>query len=256
MSLPPQISTEKADTALYLVLNSDTHYYLQAITFFSPVSYLKFMYVCAIKQYNHNHIIKMNKSYLTKNILIVSAIIAMVLLVSTGCKDKATESGQSQSVASKGIAYVELDSVIAHFDMAIDKTAELTEKQTNSEAELTAKSQAFDRDVRDYQTKVTKGLVTRATAAEIEQTLQQQQQNLLALRDEMAYNLNEESVVAQRQVLEYINMYLAEYNKDHNFQFILAKQFPGPILYSDTALDITPGVTEGLNAKYAAEKAK
>ncbi|MCK7539382.1 MAG: hypothetical protein MZV63_54975 [Marinilabiliales bacterium] len=53
---------------------------------------------------------------------------------------------------------------------------ELEEKTKNSEAELTAKSQAFDRDVRDYQNKAQKGLITRATAAEMEQTLAQQQQ--------------------------------------------------------------------------------
>lgn len=151
---------------------------------------------------------------------------------------------------------MELDSVIAHFDMATDKSTELEEKTKNSEAELASKSQAFDRDVRDYQNKVQKGLVTRATAAEIEQTLQQQQQTLLARRDEMAYNLNEESVVAQRQVLEYINEYLVEFNNDRGYQYILAKQFPGPVLYSDTTLDVTADVVAGLNAKYNAEKAK
>ena len=198
----------------------------------------------------------MNRSYLVRNTILLAAVTVIGVLVSGGCKNQNTQPDQSQTAISKGIAYVELDSVIAHFDMATDKTAELVEKQKNSEAELTAKSQAFDRDVRDYQTKASKGLITRATAAEMEQTLGQQQQNLLALRDQMAYNLNEESVVAQRQVLEYINLYLVEFNKTRNFQYILAKQFPGPVLYSDTSLDVTKEVIDGLNAKYAAEKAK
>jgi outer membrane protein len=90
----------------------------------------------------------------------------------------------------------------------------------------------------------------------MEQTLAQQQQTLLARRDEMAYNLNEEGLVAQRQVLEYINQYLAEFNADRGFQYILAKQFPGPILYSDSTLDVTTDVITGLNAKYNAEKTK
>lgn len=175
-----------------------------------------------------------------------------------GC-GKNKPAGVNEAAANRnhgGIAYVELDSVIANFDMAKDKATELEEKTKSSEAELASKSQAFDRDVRDFQNKVQKGLVTRATAAEMEQTLQQQQQTLLARRDEMAYNLNEESLVAQRQVLEYINMYLAEFNADRGFQYILAKQFPGPILYSDTSLDVTADVIAGLNAKYNAEKAK
>jgi outer membrane protein len=72
----------------------------------------------------------------------------------------------------------------------------------------------------------------------------------------MAYNLNEESLVAQRQVLEYINQYLTEFNADHGYEYILAKQFPGPILFSDTSLDITEAVVTGLNTKYNAEKTK
>ncbi len=198
----------------------------------------------------------MNKSYFVRNLLLVSAVTAIGVLLASGCKQKDAAGTQNQSAEAKGIVYVELDSVIANFNMAEDLTTSLQDKQKNSEAELTSKSQAFDRDVRDYQNKAQKGLITRATAAEMEQTLSQQQQNLLALRDEMAYKLNEESLVAQRQVLEYINQYLIEYNKTHHYQYILAKQFPGPVLLSDTTLDITADVTAGLNAKYLAEKTK
>ena len=198
----------------------------------------------------------MNKSYFVRNLLLVSAVTAIGVLLASGCKQKDAAGTQNQSAEAKGIVYVELDSVIANFNMAEDLTTSLQDKQKNSEAELTSKSQAFDRDVRDYQNKAQKGLITRATAAEMEQTLSQQQQNLLALRDEMAYKLNEESLVAQRQVLEYINQYLVEYNKTHHYQYILAKQFPGPVLLSDTTLDITADVTAGLNAKYLAEKTK
>ncbi len=200
----------------------------------------------------------MNKRSVAGNTLIIAVIIAAGALLATGCgKNQAAGTGESGvSKNHGGIAYVELDSVIARFDMAKDKATELEEKTKNSEAELASKSQAFDRDVRDFQNKVQKGLVTRATAAEMEQTLQQQQQTLLARRDEMAYNLNEESLVAQRQVLEYINQYLAEFNAERGYSYILAKQFPGPVLYSDTTLDITVDVVAGLNAKYNAEKAK
>lgn len=199
----------------------------------------------------------MNRSSVSRNILTISVLAVAGLLITAGCGKNTTAAGEEKSrEAASGIVFVELDSVIANFNMAKDKTSELETKTKNSEAELTAKSQAFDRDVRDYQNKAQKGLITRATAAEMEQTLAQQQQNLINLRDQMAYNLNEEGMVAQRQVLEYINQYLVEYNAEHGYQYILAKQFPGPILFSDSTLDITAGVIAGLNAKYVAEKTK
>jgi len=200
---------------------------------------------------------EMNRTSLFKNTLILSVLVIAVALVTGSCNKTGATTADVRSAEFKGgIAFVELDTIIARFDMAKDKSSELETKTKNSEAELTAKSQAFDRDVRDYQNKAQKGLITRATAAEMEQTLAQQQQNLLALRDQMAYNLNEEGVVAQRQVLEYINTYLVEFNADHGYQYILAKQFPGPILFSDSTLDITTDVIAGLNAKYNAEKSK
>jgi len=199
----------------------------------------------------------MNRTSLFKNTLILSVLVIAVALVTGSCNKTGATAADVRSAEFKGgIAFVELDTIIARFDMAKDKSSELETKTKNSEAELTAKSQAFDRDVRDYQNKAQKGLITRATAAEMEQTLAQQQQNLIALRDQMAYNLNEEGVVAQRQVLEYINTFLVEFNAEHGYQYILAKQFPGPILYSDSTLDITTDVIAGLNAKYNAEKSK
>ena len=200
----------------------------------------------------------MNRISVAGNTLIIAVLVAAGALMTTGCgKNQPAGTAEAAELkAGSAIALVGLDTVIARFDMAKDKATELEEKTKNSEAELASKSQAFDRDVRDFQNKVQKGLVTRATAAEMEQTLQQQQQTLLQRRDEMAYNLNEESIVAQRQVLEYINMYLAEFNADRGYHYILAKQFPGPILYSDTTLDITDDVVAGLNARYNAEKAK
>jgi len=197
----------------------------------------------------------MNRLSVLKHTLIVSVLVVGGMLVTGGCNKTGTVAADGKSSEAKGgIVFVELDSVIANFVMAQDKSTELEEKSRNSEAELTAKSQSFDRDVRDYQNKAQKGLITRATAAEMEQTLAQQQQNLIALRDQMAYNLNEEGVVAQRQVLEYINQYLAEFNAEHGYQYILARQFPGPILFSDSTLDITAAVIAGLNEKYNSEK--
>ncbi len=195
----------------------------------------------------------MNRPYLLRNAVLILSVVALSAFISTGCKQQ-PEAASSSVPASNGIVYIELDSVIAHFDMASDKQNTLMEKQKNSEAEFNAKAQTLQRDVQDLNTKMQKGLITRADAETRAQTLQQQEQNLYALRDQLSNSLAEESAVAQRQILEYINQYLAEYNKDHNYQYILAKQFPGPMLYSDPTLDITAPVIEGLNTKYKSEK--
>jgi outer membrane protein len=127
-------------------------------------------------------------------------------------------------------------------------------KQQSAEAELTSKGTKYEKGARDYQEKVTKGLVTRATAAQMEQALLQQQQELMSLRDQLQANLMEEEQVMNRQILEYITNFLEENREKYNFQYVMGKSFGGIILYSDSALDITDTVLEAINQKYKGEK--
>jgi outer membrane protein len=155
---------------------------------------------------------------------------------------------------SGGIVYVNIDSVIFNLDLFRDRRDELVTKQKNAEAELTSKGTLYDRGVKDYQDKVNKGLVTRATAAQMEQGLLQQQQELVSLRDKLQSNLVEEEQVMNRQVLEYITKFIEENKAQYNYQFILGKSFGGPVLYSNISLDLTHQLLTSLNKKYQSEK--
>jgi outer membrane protein len=140
--------------------------------------------------------------------------------------------------------------------MYSDRREELLEKQKKAEAELNSKGTQYERGVKDFQDKVNKGLVTRATAAEMEQSLIQQQQELVNLRDQLQSNLLEEDQVMNRQVLEYITTYLHENKDQYKYQYVLGKSFGSPVLFGDPAMDITQMVVDGLNAKYQTEKKK
>ena len=171
-------------------------------------------------------------------------------------KSKQGAKGESATIQSdaQGIAFVNIDSVIYNFDMFFDRREDLMAKQKKAEAELNSKGTQYEKNARDYQDKVNKGLVTRATAAEMEQSLLQQQQELVTLRDNLQTNLMEEEQVMNRQIIEYITSYLAENRSEYNYQYILGKTFGSVVLYGDTALDITNKVTDALNNKYRVEK--
>ena len=140
--------------------------------------------------------------------------------------------------------------------MFYDRRDELMDKQQKAEAELNSKAGQYEKSARDYQEKVNKGLVTRATAAEMEQALLQQQQELVNLRDNLQANLLEEEQVMNRQILEYITSFLEENKSEYNYQYILGKSFGGQVLYGDTALDITQKVLDAINKKYQEENKK
>ena len=128
------------------------------------------------------------------------------------------------------------------------------DKQKSAEAELNSKGDQYQKAAKDYQDKVNKGLVTRATAAQIEQSLVQQQQELVSLRDKLQSNLVDEEQVMNHQILEYITKFLEENRSDYNYQYILGKSFGSVVLYGDNSLDITPKVLDAINKKYKSEK--
>jgi len=174
---------------------------------------------------------------------------------SGGEKTKISEStGNIATTTAQGIAYVNIDSVIFKFDMFTDKRNDLMAKQKSAEAELSSKGSQYEKGAKDYQDKVNKGLVTRATATQIEQSLVQQQQELVSLRDKLQSNLAEEEQVMNRQILDYITKFLEENRTEYNYQYILGKSFGSVVLYGDNALDITPRVLDAINKKYKGEK--
>jgi outer membrane protein len=189
-------------------------------------------------------------------VILFLAVAALYFLHFSGTKKttKKTVTETSADNPAFGIAYVNIDTVVFKFNMYADRRAELLVKQKKAEAELNSKGSSYEKGVKDYQDKVNKGLVTRATAAEIEQSLYNQQQELVNLRDKLQSDLVEEDQVMNRQILEYITTYLDEHKAEYNYQYIFGKSFGSVVLYGNSAYDITQKVLDGLNLKYQTEK--
>ena len=189
-------------------------------------------------------------------VILFLAVASLFVLQFSGNKKNNKTSPQGNLIESSadGIAYVNIDTIIFKFEMFKDRREDLLGKQQKAEAELNSKGSQYEKGVKDYQDKVNKGLVTRATAAEMEQSLYQQQQELVSLRDKLQSDLLEEDQVMNRQILEYITTFLEQNKEEYNYQYILGKSFGSVVLYGNTSSDITQKVLDELNAKYKAEK--
>ncbi len=154
------------------------------------------------------------------------------------------------------IAYINIDSLVSAYDLYSDLRSAYETKAAKVEKELTAKSRSFEKDVADFQNKVEKGLVTRAQAATMEQSLQKKQQDFVANRDLLLQGMAEEERVMLNNIQYNITEYLKEFNADNRYGVILSTTTAGPVLNADPALNITTQVLDGLNKKYAAEKVK
>lgn len=188
------------------------------------------------------------------SILFLAVAVLFVLHFTGGRKSGNNAGGGEAATSPQGIAFVNIDTIVFNFKMFEDRRSDLIEKQKKAEAELNTRGNQYERGIKDFQNKVSKGLITRAAAAEMEQALIQQQQELVNLRDKLQADLVEEDQVMNRQILEYITTFLEENKSEYNYDYIFGKSFGSVVLYGNSGHDITRKVLDALNAKYKAEK--
>jgi len=201
----------------------------------------------------------MKKTSLWLNIILIVAVAGIYVLHFTGNQKGAltTDTPEAKEEVegevidrNYSIAYVNIDTIISDYQFFIDKRANLNDKMGESEAELQLKSRNFEREVRDFQEQMNKGLITRTKAQMLQQELAQKEQELYATRDNIAQQLSEEEQVMLRQGLNRIMKFLEEYNQEHNYRYVLSKTFGSQVLYADKSLNITRDVLNGLNDQY------
>ena len=200
----------------------------------------------------------MKKIDITLFAVLFVSVAALFVLHFVGNKPANSSDGNrvvSADAVALGVAYVEMDSVLLNFDMFSDKSEELLAKRTAAENRLNAQGNAYQKG-HGLPGQGQQRSRNRAQATEMEEALYKQQQDILALSEQLQAELLEEESVMNNQIMDYVSTYLEE-NKDlYNYQYILAKSFGGVVLYGDEAHDITKSVIEGLNKKYSAEGTK
>lgn len=192
--------------------------------------------------------------------ILFAALIASVALV--GCKGKngvggvgSTDSTQIR-VPSGQVAYINIDSLVSKYDLYLDLRADYETKAKKADAELTSKGRSLEKEVRDFQDKIQKGLVTRAQAATMEEDLGRKQQTFMQHRDNVMREMAEEEQVLLNRIHYSIVDFLKVFNSDYRYGMILSTSASGPILNADPMLDITSVVLVELNKNYASDKSK
>ena len=192
---------------------------------------------------------------------IVLAVVVAFSLVScngggSGPASSTDEGGNTKTASVntiKDIAYVQMDSLFNSYDMYHDLRVEYEKKVKQMDADFTAKGRTFQKQVEDFEEKVSKGLVTRSQAEQMQADLQRKQADLEQTRQRMGADLAEQDMVLQRQISEAITKYIKKYNEEKNYALILNN---ATILHADQSMDITADIIKGLNEEYIANRGK
>ena len=201
-----------------------------------------------------------NISLALNGVLAVAVIILFILHFNqknTNPESADQDNSINESILSQGemkIAYVYIDSLLAHYKMAQDMSADLLKKKENLENELTQKGQTLEKDIADFQYKVNKGLITSWDANEQEKRLTEQQQVFVNLQNDMQNRLLTEEQDANLKVHNTVLETVEEYNKAKGYKLIFSHTFGGILLHAEDYMNITGEILELLNDAYEASK--
>ena len=126
----------------------------------------------------------MKKSSLILNVVLLVAVVVLYVLYFTGKNSSGETTVQPVSgsvpagAGEMPIVYVNMDTLLAHYDMFADLQDRLQKKQQDSESKLNARGQKWQNKVNEFQSNLQKGLVTRSEAQKIQNQLQQEQQQV------------------------------------------------------------------------------
>ena len=195
---------------------------------------------------------------------VLATTLALVLAValSSGCNNTSTTTviGDADSTARAGaIVYFNLDRVLEEYDMANDLRSVAETRINSINQEVTRRGNKLEKDIKTFQDKINKGLMTQSVAEVQSRKLQEQQNSFQQYAAQKQQEVAEEQAVMMNQIADAIKTFIDAFNEEKGYAMILTTQgdiLPAPVVCADPKLDITDAVLEGLNAAYVKAKAE
>ncbi len=197
-----------------------------------------------------------NASLAISIISLIAALVFGILFLNENQKSETpAEVTATETVATAGaIVYIDLDRILMDYDMANDLRSVVETKAQNIQAEVTRRGKKLENEVKSFQEKMNKGLMTRSVAEVQQQKLMQQEQEFNNYAAQKQQEIQEEQVVMMNQLGDAIKTFLDKYNAEKQYAMILTNTGGAPVITADASLDITEDVLAGLNDEYIKTK--
>ena len=198
-----------------------------------------------------------NTSLILSVISLVAVVVFGILFLTKDGSSKteaSAEEGSAVAAAKGDIVYIDLDRILMEYDMANDLRSVVETKVQNIQAEVNRRGQKLENDVKSFQEKLDKGIMTRSVAEVQSQKLQQDELDFNNYAAQKQQEINEEQVVMMNQLGDAIQTFLNKYNEEKQYAMILTNSGGAPVITANASLDITDDVLAGLNDEYIKTK--
>ncbi len=160
-------------------------------------------------------------------------------------------------VSGAKVAYVNLDSLEAKYELLKSRREDFKHRQEQMESELQRSYQQMQSDAQQVQKKAEANTLSQAEYEAAQKRLNQMQQSLQTRKESLTEQLMKEQEEFNKDLKTRLDAFLEDYNKTRHYDYILSYSYAGSsLLYVNKQLDITKDVVDGMNALAKNEPAK
>ncbi|HEY6914461.1 MAG TPA: OmpH family outer membrane protein [Paludibacter sp.] len=199
-----------------------------------------------------------NLSLILNAVLAIAVVILFWLVLGTKSSPVAQQLISGKGTITKGklpIAYINVDSLLLHYQFAKDANESLIKRQEDSRLTINTRARQLQTEMGEFQRKLENNAFLSRERAEQEQLrLQKKQQELQELDGKLSQQLLQVQQKMSEELRDTINKFMKEYNKDNKYEIIISNTSNDNVLYAAKSYDITAEVTKLLNERCASKK--
>lgn len=181
--------------------------------------------------------------------VIALAVIALYFIVlSPKCCSSSTDEVAVATVEQLPIAYINMDSLLANYNLSNEIQDQLISEQERARATINQKANKLQADARDFQTKLeNRAFLSEERARSEQERILRQQQELEQLDAKLTQELMAKQARMTDSLFTIIQGTIKEYNAEKGYHFIFGNTGNAVILYGNPGYDITDEILELLN---------
>ena len=155
------------------------------------------------------------------------------------------------------IGYVNLDTLLLKYDYVKEMEKKMKNAQRKAQKALENELVSLQNDQATFQNIMqTGGFQNQQQGEDNYRQLLQREQSLAQKEQQLMLELQDKQLKFNEQMLKNIKEYLAVYNNDLRYSYILPYGTGQAILFANDSLDITTPILKGLNKKFKASRNK
>lgn len=200
-----------------------------------------------------------NISYIINGVLAVAIIVLFILFFTSNKKNTAGDSAllkiaEGDSTGVLPVAYVNIDSLLRHYNLYNDASEELLLESNKIKATAEQKGKQLESEYADFNKKAQNNAFLSQERYDQEtvriRNLETSIQNQI---QKLQYDLGEKQLRMNAQISDSIRINLEHYNKKANYQIIFSNTGMDNIIVAKSSYDITKAIIAQMNSRYKKE---